>query len=747
MQDFIPRKIDINGKIDPVVVKQYDNNSRFLHVKIFDNDLSDSGDTPFGMEGCTTAMYIKPEGDDDQARISFVPGEVADPENGIVTFLLPGSVTQIIGRYECEIWIYQGDENTCPVISTKPFILEVEKSIRTAAADEAMQQLLMIDEQIVKIEAISRKIGRFVDSHAYPKPIFASEISGYAAQSMISIVHDGKEAYLIGFSKTTDAEKSLLMLYDPDEKTILASQEYSFGHVNSMAVNADGVVFTPKDDGTTVYRFTVDPGEYMSILREEDITLPSGWIVSGVFCHGGIVYAYGTIDGANCYWNLETGDSAINIVMPTEQPRVGQSWSTDGQYLYILRSNPNAMAVYEFASGAFLRWVNIGAVIGGTFLLGEIESICFTDSGAKLLSQYYYPDLPDKTKRYWLISDLKWSSDIVPEQQFTYPNEKRRIYVSNELSGNIEFRTNQGDIYPKTDDQTGSAAHPYPTIEMALYAAMSTPGNKVEIVVKNTGTDYKVNNLVLSTPSMSISISCKGNVLFERIELSAGSLTITENATIKQMITSPCTSLTVNGGTFSASDRINAGETSTAPYITEGTVEIVNAKYTGGSSDVMFEFKSGTAGIVGFTEGSPVSTNYQQTNITLLGVRNAGGRDKWTEIFSGGTVTVGSNVPLTQNIINNAVYRIRWRTRAAHPYTTTIVSVSGDTRIELLFNTGATAAISRVAHLTFNSSSGTLVLEDMREYTLSAEGSLSILSAASGEILDGWEIASVEVKL
>ena len=112
-------------------------------------------------------------------------------------------------------------------------------------------------------------------------------------------------------------------------------------------------------------------------------------------------------------------------------------------------------------------------------LLGEIESICFTDSGAKLLSQYYYPDLPDKTKRYWLISDLKWSSDIVPEQQFTYPNEKRRIYVSNELSGNIEFRTNQGDIYPKTDDQTGSAAHPYPTIEMALYAAMSTPGNKV----------------------------------------------------------------------------------------------------------------------------------------------------------------------------------------------------------------------------------------------------------------------------
>lgn len=165
MQDFIPRKIDINGKIDPVVVKQYDNNSRFLHVKIFDNDLSDSGDAAFELDGCTTAIYIKPEGDDDQARISFFPGEIADPENGIVTFLLPGSVTQTIGRYECEIWIYQGDENTCPVISTKPFILEVEKSIRTAAADEAMQQLLMIDEQIVKIEAISRKIGRFVDSH------------------------------------------------------------------------------------------------------------------------------------------------------------------------------------------------------------------------------------------------------------------------------------------------------------------------------------------------------------------------------------------------------------------------------------------------------------------------------------------------------------------------------------------------------------------------------------------------------
>ena len=41
MQDFIPRTIDINDKIKAIAVKQFDNNSRFLHVQILDRDKDD----------------------------------------------------------------------------------------------------------------------------------------------------------------------------------------------------------------------------------------------------------------------------------------------------------------------------------------------------------------------------------------------------------------------------------------------------------------------------------------------------------------------------------------------------------------------------------------------------------------------------------------------------------------------------------------------------------------------------------
>ena len=115
MQDYIPRKIDINGNIDPVTVKQYDNNSRFLHVTISDSDLSDGN---FDLTGCSAALYVQPENDDDPTHISYIDGTVADAEGGIVTFLISGSVTQNVGVYICEIRIYQGDETNRPIIST-----------------------------------------------------------------------------------------------------------------------------------------------------------------------------------------------------------------------------------------------------------------------------------------------------------------------------------------------------------------------------------------------------------------------------------------------------------------------------------------------------------------------------------------------------------------------------------------------------------------------------------------------------
>lgn len=147
MQDYIPRTIDINGVIDPVTVKQFDNNSRFLHVKFKDIDLTDVEDNSFDLADCTAAIYIEPEGNTDPSLVSYVAGEVESAESGIVTFLLPGGVTQNVGRYTCEIWIYGSDE-TRPIISTRPFTLIVEKSIRNDSAIEASQDFSALDDML-----------------------------------------------------------------------------------------------------------------------------------------------------------------------------------------------------------------------------------------------------------------------------------------------------------------------------------------------------------------------------------------------------------------------------------------------------------------------------------------------------------------------------------------------------------------------------------------------------------------------
>ena len=168
MRDYIPKKKDINGDLGTVTVKQFDNNSRLLHVTFSDSDLADGtyGDSDaFVLDDCTAALYIQPEGDDDTEHVQFVAGEVADGENGVVTFLLPGGVTQVVGRYTCEIWIYGGDE-TQPIISTKPFALIVEKSIKNDSAIEATQSMSALDAKLIDIQAVKNQMAALVASPA-----------------------------------------------------------------------------------------------------------------------------------------------------------------------------------------------------------------------------------------------------------------------------------------------------------------------------------------------------------------------------------------------------------------------------------------------------------------------------------------------------------------------------------------------------------------------------------------------------
>lgn len=121
MQDYIPRKKDINEQIETVTVKQFDNNSRFLHVQLLDKTLGD--DFPMMIEGCSALMYVdtgKPPG-------VTIAGEIADGDNGIVAFIIPLAATQTAGKFPCEIRLTDASDNS--VISTKTFWLHVEESI------------------------------------------------------------------------------------------------------------------------------------------------------------------------------------------------------------------------------------------------------------------------------------------------------------------------------------------------------------------------------------------------------------------------------------------------------------------------------------------------------------------------------------------------------------------------------------------------------------------------------------------
>lgn len=161
MQDYIPRGIDINGTIDTVEVRQYDNNSRFIRVKLRDDDLAEDNNT-FDLSDCTTALYIRPESGGD---VSFISGTVESP-SGVVTFLIPGGVTQVVGNYLCQIRIYEGDDTDRPVISSKPFRLTVDESIADDAAIEATPDYSALTATMTNYQALKNQIAALVASPA-----------------------------------------------------------------------------------------------------------------------------------------------------------------------------------------------------------------------------------------------------------------------------------------------------------------------------------------------------------------------------------------------------------------------------------------------------------------------------------------------------------------------------------------------------------------------------------------------------
>ena len=226
MRDFIPRKIDINGDIDAVNVKQFDNDSRYIHVTISDEDLSDG---TFDLLGCSAALYIQPLNNDDPTNVSFVAGEIADAENGIVTFLLPGGVTQNAGQYECEIWIYEGDSQSRPVISTKPFLLIVEKSIRNTSAVEASQSFSELDRALIEVQSVRNEVNALAalaDSGEIPAGTLESEVVD--ARSGFSTLGAALRACVKGMNVYLNADRF---------RTLFGDSNYENGNFDNVGNN------------------------------------------------------------------------------------------------------------------------------------------------------------------------------------------------------------------------------------------------------------------------------------------------------------------------------------------------------------------------------------------------------------------------------------------------------------------------------------------------------------------------------
>lgn len=161
MQDYIPGVVDINGQIDDITVKQYDHLSRRLHLQFVDGDI----DEPFDLNGCAARMYIEPStGAVSQDNIAYIDGEIEDGDNGVVSFSLPNSVTQEVGSYHCEICIT--DPANGGELSTRPFTLNVIKSIRRDGAIEKTPQFSALQIALQTVDGIGSETNAFHETVA-----------------------------------------------------------------------------------------------------------------------------------------------------------------------------------------------------------------------------------------------------------------------------------------------------------------------------------------------------------------------------------------------------------------------------------------------------------------------------------------------------------------------------------------------------------------------------------------------------
>lgn len=160
MQDYIAKSIDINGSVGAVTVKQFDNNSRYIHLKLVDGDLPDESVKDFDLTDSSARMVI----DYGDGTFGYINGTIEDADEGVVSFLIPGSVTQKEGSYACEIRITSPENNAS--LSTKPFTLNVLKSLNADGAIEETEEYSALVEAMNTVDALQAQMNSLTASPA-----------------------------------------------------------------------------------------------------------------------------------------------------------------------------------------------------------------------------------------------------------------------------------------------------------------------------------------------------------------------------------------------------------------------------------------------------------------------------------------------------------------------------------------------------------------------------------------------------
>ena len=154
MEDYFTQVLDINEPIKNITIKQGDNQSRRLHYQFLDRslDTSQGENTPLDLTGASAQLFVVLNGAN---KVAYIAGDVLNPVNGEVSFLIPGSVTQAEGTREAEIRFLDTEG---AILNSKTFKIIVEKSIYNPSAIEGTEAYSALDERLRTVDGLERRV-------------------------------------------------------------------------------------------------------------------------------------------------------------------------------------------------------------------------------------------------------------------------------------------------------------------------------------------------------------------------------------------------------------------------------------------------------------------------------------------------------------------------------------------------------------------------------------------------------------